>query len=74
MKMSERRKFQMERIGNAEALKFVHIWSVKKKPSKRPVWIEDIEQKDKSSIGDKKEVGREKVIQCFLPWLLIGIR
>lgn len=31
MKMSERRKFQMERIGNAEALRFACIWSVQKK-------------------------------------------
>ena len=65
MKMSERRKFQMERIGNAEALRFACIWSVqkKKKVSKRPVGLEDIEQKE-NSIGDKKELERE-MIQFF---------
>lgn len=35
MKMSERRKFQMERIGNAEALRCASIWSVQKKKKKK---------------------------------------
>ena len=58
----------MERIGNAEALKFAHICSVqkkKKKPSKRPVWLEDTEQKEKSSIGDKKELEGRRWYNAF---------
>lgn len=70
MKMSERRKFQMERIGNAEALRCASIWSVQKKEKKKPPqkgqcdW-RMVEPKERNSIGDKKELGREKMIVFF---------
>lgn len=41
MKMSERIKFQTERIGNSKASVWEHMWSFL-----RPVWLEDTEQEE----------------------------